>query len=112
MTATAVNALGLLLVGLLLLAGAHPAEFVFIGWIFALPWLLALTMSAMSPGWRTREKAASILFFPTLLVGLAVVAAILRPAIGPGAPVTVAVMAAVVLGAAWTLVLLVRKALR
>lgn len=109
-TATILNAVGLLLAGLLALAGPHPSEVAFVGLIFTVPWLIGVTLAAMSPVWQTRDKVASSLFFPGLLGALAVVTAIVRPAMGPGTPVRAALMVALVLAAGWPLVLLLRKA--
>ena len=111
-TATGVNAVGLAFASLLLLVRPHPSEFLFIGWIYALPWLLAVATSAMSPAWRTLDKAASILLFPLVVICLAVMTGILQATLGAGHPGTYVVPVVVLLGGAWALVSLLRRALR
>lgn len=110
-TATAVNALGLALLAVLTLGTAHPSELFFVGWLLALPWLLVVVMSILSPVWDRREKLVSIALIPVVLTCLAAFLLVLVVTVGPN-PVNL-VVPLVVLGlAVWAVVRLLAKALR
>lgn len=111
--ACSLNALGLALVALLLLTGlAGAMELLYSGLtVFALPWSGVFALSLLAPVWTRRQRMASALFFPAVIVAFTAVVGIMSAVLGPSVFNLIPAVALFAV-AVWVLVRLLKAALR
>lgn len=110
-TASGLNALGLLLVAFTTFYALGPSSVVESGLLFALPWCAIFVLSLLAQTWTRRQRLTSALLYPATLCGMGAVVALMLALVGP-ASFNLIPTAAVLVVAAVVLVRLLKAALR
>ena len=78
-----INALGLLLVAFSTMWAMGPSTVIESGLLFALPWCAAFALSLLAQPWTPRQRIISALLYPTTLLGMGALIALMLALVGP-----------------------------
>ena len=82
-TASAINALGLLLIVFSTWWAMGPSTVIESGMLFAVPWCATFVLSMLAQTWTSRQRLASALLFPATLLGAGALIALMLALVGP-----------------------------